>query len=57
MGSIWRGARSKPTIRGRMRHVAYSAGWKKFEPLWNALIRGRQVLRALPVLESVLSMK
>ncbi|WP_203910143.1 B12-binding domain-containing radical SAM protein [Rhizocola hellebori] len=56
-GSIWRGASSKPTTRGRLRHMAYSAGWKKFEPMWNALIRGRQVLRALPLLESVLSMK
>jgi radical SAM superfamily enzyme YgiQ (UPF0313 family) len=55
-GSIWRGASSKPTARSRMRHIAYSAGWKKFEPLWNGLIRGRQVLRALPILESVLSM-
>jgi radical SAM superfamily enzyme YgiQ (UPF0313 family) len=56
-GSIWRGASTKDTLRGRARHIGYSAGWKKFEPLWNALIRGRQVLRALPVLERILSMK
>ena len=47
---------SKTTARDRLRHLAYAAGWKKFEPLWNVLIRARQVLRALPLLESVLSM-
>jgi radical SAM superfamily enzyme YgiQ (UPF0313 family) len=55
-GSILRGASTKDTWRGSLKHAAYSAGWKKFEPLWNTLIRGRQVLHALPVLESVLSM-
>ena len=53
--NIFHGARSKESLRGRFRHVAYAAGWKKFEGLWNFLIRTRQVSRALPVLESVLS--
>ena len=55
-GSIWRASSTKDDRMQRARHFAYSAGWKKFEPLWNLLIRGRQVLRALPVLESVLSL-
>jgi radical SAM superfamily enzyme YgiQ (UPF0313 family) len=54
-GSIWRGASTKPTTRGRARHVAYAGGWKKFEPAWNLAIRSRQVLRALPLLEQVLT--
>jgi radical SAM superfamily enzyme YgiQ (UPF0313 family) len=54
-GSILRGASSKPDWRGRLRHVAYAAGWKKFEPLWDALIRARQVAYALPILEGVLT--
>ena len=37
-----------------MRHFAYAAGWKKFEPLWDWLIRTRRVFHALPLLESVL---
>jgi hypothetical protein len=37
-----------------LRHAAYAAGWKKFEPLWDGLIRARRVGRALPILESVL---
>jgi radical SAM superfamily enzyme YgiQ (UPF0313 family) len=53
--SIWRGARVKPTLRGRARHVAYSGGWKKFEPLWDLVIRARRVGRVLPLLEAILS--
>ncbi|WP_203835859.1 B12-binding domain-containing radical SAM protein [Winogradskya humida] len=52
-GNIWRGAAAKP-LPDRMRHLAYAGGWKKFEPLWDALIRSRQVLRALPLLETTL---
>jgi hypothetical protein len=42
-------------VRARARHLAYAGGWKKFEPVWDLAIRGNQVLRALPVLEGVLS--
>ncbi len=52
--SILRGASTKPTWTGALRHAAYAAGWKKFEPLWDWLIRARRVGRALPVLETVL---
>jgi radical SAM superfamily enzyme YgiQ (UPF0313 family) len=54
-GSILRGAATKGGFRDRCRHVAYSAGWKKFEPLWDAAIRTGQVLHALPLLELVLT--
>jgi radical SAM superfamily enzyme YgiQ (UPF0313 family) len=53
-GSIFRGAASKPTLRGRVRHAAYAGGWKKFEPLWDLAIRVRRVGAALPLLEAVL---
>ncbi|MDQ6884151.1 MAG: cobalamin-dependent protein [Candidatus Dormibacteraeota bacterium] len=52
--AIWRGASTKAAPRDRLRHVAYSAGWKKFEPFWDVAIRGGQVLHALPLLESIL---
>ena len=55
-GSILRGALTKPDLRGRLRHLAYAAGWKKFEPLWDWIIRARRVSRALPVLEAVLGL-
>jgi radical SAM superfamily enzyme YgiQ (UPF0313 family) len=53
-GSILRGASTKTDWPGRLRHFAYAAGWKKLEPLWDLVIRARQVARMLPVLEAVL---
>ncbi len=38
-----------------LRHLAYSAGWKKFEPLWDVVIRARRAGTMLPVLETILS--
>jgi hypothetical protein len=40
---------------GGLRHAAYASGWKKFERLWHALIRVRQLACALPALEAVLT--
>ena len=53
--SIWQAASAKPTPARRLRHVAYSAGWKKLEPLWSMLVRARRIPMMLPALESVLS--
>jgi radical SAM superfamily enzyme YgiQ (UPF0313 family) len=53
-GSILTGAWSKQEWPARLRHFAYAAGWKKFEFLWNFVIRTRQVAYMLPVLESIL---
>lgn len=39
----------------RLRHLAYAGGWKKFEPAWDALIRSRNVVRAMPMLERTLA--
>jgi hypothetical protein len=38
-----------------LRHLAYSAGWKKFEPLWDLVIRAKRAGTLLPVLETILS--
>ena len=53
-GSILRGALTKDHPIAALRHLAYAAGWKKFEPLWDWVIRTRQVLRMLPALEQIL---
>ena len=53
-GSIVKGALTKPDWMGRLRHFAYSTGWKKFEPLWDFIIRTRRTSRMLPVLETIL---
>jgi radical SAM superfamily enzyme YgiQ (UPF0313 family) len=54
-GSIVRGAWSHGDIVARLRHLAYAAGWKKFEPLWDAVIRAKRAGMMLPVLEAILS--
>jgi len=54
-GSIWRGAGTKETAAGKLRHLAYAGGWKKFEPGWDWVIRLRQLPFLLPLLETVLS--
>jgi radical SAM superfamily enzyme YgiQ (UPF0313 family) len=54
-GSIWTGAARQQNLRSRMRHLAYAGGWKKFEPFWDLVIRSKQVVHALPLLEAVLS--
>ncbi len=52
--AILRGAWSKPELLPRLRHLAYATGWKKFEFLWNLIIRAKQVTRMLPLLETIL---
>ena len=39
----------------QLRHVAYAGGWKKFEPMWDWVIRAKRVANLLPVLETVLA--
>ncbi|MBN1811714.1 MAG: hypothetical protein JXA14_07755, partial [Anaerolineae bacterium] len=53
-GSIFRAAWTKESAPGRLRHLAYTGGWKKFEPLWDWVIRAKRVANFLPLLETVL---
>jgi hypothetical protein len=54
-GAILRGASTHACLTGRVRHVAYASGWKKFEPLWDWVIRAKRVGLMLPMLEAILS--
>ena len=42
-------------LKHQAKHFFYAAGWKKFEPLWDLIIRARQLNWATPLLEAVLS--
>jgi radical SAM superfamily enzyme YgiQ (UPF0313 family) len=42
-------------LKHQLKHFFYASGWKKFEPLWDTLIRARQLTRMTPLLEAVLS--
>jgi hypothetical protein len=53
--AIARAALHHGSIKHQSKHFFYAAGWKKFEPLWDAVIRARQLTRMTPLLEAVLS--
>jgi radical SAM superfamily enzyme YgiQ (UPF0313 family) len=53
-GSIFRGVAAGEGFARQLRHLAYTAGWKKCEPVWDAVIRARRVGTMLPALETVL---
>ena len=52
--SICRAAFTHGDVRERARHLAYTGGWKKLEPVWDWVIRNGQVHRFVPLLETVL---
>jgi radical SAM superfamily enzyme YgiQ (UPF0313 family) len=43
------------SLKHMLKHFLYSGGWKKFEPLWNFIIKTRNLNNMLPLLESILS--
>jgi ABC-type multidrug transport system fused ATPase/permease subunit len=53
--SIARASRHHGTFKHQAKHFFYASGWKKFEPLWDLIIRARQLTRVTPLLEGVLS--
>jgi radical SAM superfamily enzyme YgiQ (UPF0313 family) len=54
-GSIARASLHHGTLKHQAKHFFYAAGWKKFEPLWDLIIRARQLTRVTPLLEGVLA--
>jgi radical SAM superfamily enzyme YgiQ (UPF0313 family) len=54
-GGIIRSAQAHESLSDQIRHLAYAGGWKKFEPIWDLVIRAKRVANFLPLLESVLS--
>src|SRR6188474_2172151 len=53
--AIGRAAVAHGTLKHQAKHFFYAAGWKKFEPLWDLVIRARQLRHMTPILEAVLS--
>jgi radical SAM superfamily enzyme YgiQ (UPF0313 family) len=54
-GSILKSARAKQKWQQGLRHLAYSGGWKKFEPFWDLVIKAKRVAAFIPLLETILS--
>jgi len=53
--SIFKGAWTKERWNDRLRHMAYAAGWKKFELAWDFIIKAKRASSMLPVLETILT--
>ncbi|SDD15202.1 B12-binding domain-containing radical SAM protein [Niabella drilacis] len=53
--NIFKSSFSHNALKHQLKHLLYAGGWKKFEPLWNFLIKTRNLNHMLPLLESILS--
>lgn len=53
--NIVRASLGHDNAKHMLKHFAYTAGWKKFEPVWNFLIKTRNLNGMLPMLEAILS--
>jgi radical SAM superfamily enzyme YgiQ (UPF0313 family) len=53
--SIARGSLAHGSVKHQAKHFFYAAGWKKFERLWDGVIRAQQLSAMTPLLEGVLS--
>ena len=53
--NIWRASVGHDSLQYMLKHFAYAGGWKKFEPMWNFLIKTQGLNKMLPLLEAILS--
>lgn len=53
--NIVRASTQHDSYKHKLKHLFYAGGWKKFEPLWNFLIKTKNLNNMLPLLESILS--
>jgi radical SAM superfamily enzyme YgiQ (UPF0313 family) len=53
--NIFRGSVKHESLKHVAKHFLYAGGWKKFEALWNLVIKTHQLAHMLPMLESILS--
>lgn len=53
--SILQSSLAHGSTKHQLKHFFYTSGWKKFEPLWNAVIQLKKLNVMTPLLEGVLS--
>ena len=53
--NICRASLGHDQLQHMIKHFAYAGGWKKFEPLWNFMIKTQGLNKMLPLLEAILS--
>lgn len=53
--NIFKSSMKHNSFEHKLKHLFYTGGWKKFEPVWNILIKTKQLNNILPLLETILS--
>lgn len=53
--NIFKASFKHQSSKHQLKHFFYTGGWKKFEPIWNFLIKTHSLNNMLPVLEAILS--
>lgn len=53
--NIYESSMNHDSLKHIAKHFLYTSGWKKFEPIWNFMIKTKNLNTMLPMLESVLS--
>lgn len=53
--NIYKASMQHDNLRHMIKHFTYAGGWKKFEPMWNFIIKTQGLNKMLPILESILS--
>lgn len=53
--NILRSSAQHDSLKHSLKHFFYTGGWKKFEPLWNFLIKTKGLNNMLPLLEAILA--
>jgi radical SAM superfamily enzyme YgiQ (UPF0313 family) len=53
--NITMGSMAHDSLKHQGKHFFYAAGWKKFEPLWDMVIKTKRLAHMTPLLETVLS--
>lgn len=53
--NIFAASLNHESLKHTLKHFLYAGGWKKFEPMWNFIIKTKQLNNMLPLLEAILS--
>jgi len=53
--NIFKASFSHDSLKHNIKHLLYTGGWKKLEPMWRYIIKAKHLNRMLPVLEMLLS--
>ncbi|MFV0420400.1 MAG: B12-binding domain-containing radical SAM protein [Dysgonomonas sp.] len=53
--NIFEASFAHDSLKHKLKHLFYTGGWKKFEPLWNFIIKTEGLNKMLPLLETLLA--